>query len=218
MQQINKGSQNLVKVLIGYLLRGIFFVLPLLLSLYIIILLIKWVDGIFYQILPNSIHIPGFGALCIILALMLIGFISTTQWFSYGWKWIERFILRIPILNSLYRSVKNITDYVNPNNQLLDGRSVIVNLPGMDIQMMGFLTRRNLHSVSEVLEEDEDRVAVYFPMSYQVGGFTVFVPKRYVEQINIGVDEMMQGTLMAWVKGFDESRLTKDKGSNNDDE
>jgi uncharacterized membrane protein len=75
---------------------------------------------------------------------------------------------------------------------------VSVDHPEFDAAMIGILMR---DSVSELGFgfHDDDRVAVYLPMSYQIGGFTVFVPRAWVRSINMPVEKALRETLTGWM-------------------
>ena len=59
---------------------------------------------------------------------------------------------------------------------------------------IGFLTNEDVR-----LPGLEGRVAVYMPMSYQIGGYTAFVPKSWVREVDLGVEEAMRSALTAWM-------------------
>jgi uncharacterized membrane protein len=50
-----------------------------------------------------------------------------------------------------------------------------------------------------------DRVAVYLPMGYMIGGYTVFVPRSWVTPISMTVEEAMRSSLFAWMAQQPES-------------
>ena len=47
---------------------------------------------------------------------------------------------------------------------------------------------------------DTDRIAVYLPMSYQIGGYTVLIPRSQVKPLDISVEDALQYTLIAWAR------------------
>ena len=51
--------------------------------------------------------------------------------------------------------------------------------------------------------EAEDRVAVYLPMSYQIGGYTLFVPRSWVTPLDMSVESAVRNTLTGWIDGDD---------------
>jgi len=65
--------------------------------------------------------------------------------------------------------------------------------------MIGLLTRERLDGLPEGTEQ-AGKVVVYLPMSYQIGGYTLFVPRAWVEPLNIGVEEAMRETLTGWLE------------------
>jgi len=49
------------------------------------------------------------------------------------------------------------------------------------------------------VQKDPESIAVFFPMSYQIGGFTLYVPKDQVETLNMGIEDAMEFTMTAWI-------------------
>ena len=64
------------------------------------------------------------------------------------------------------------------------------------------MTRDNLRDLPEPVTKP-GRVAVYFPMSYQFGGATVFVPREWVHPTNLSVEAAMRAIITAWLPGHD---------------
>ena len=60
------------------------------------------------------------------------------------------------------------------------------------------MTRRNLDGLPEGFSPGA-RVAVYLPMGYMIGGYTVFVPQEWVQPIQMSVEEAMRSSLIAWM-------------------
>jgi uncharacterized membrane protein len=70
-------------------------------------------------------------------------------------------------------------------------------------RLMGFLTRGEWDDVPEGIGDD-DRVAVFLPMSYQLGGFTTIVPRSAVTPIDMSIEDAMTFCLTAGVKHSDQ--------------
>ncbi|MCB0272464.1 MAG: DUF502 domain-containing protein [Bdellovibrionales bacterium] len=192
-----------------YFVAGIFAVFPIVVSVYIIYILVHWIEKLFYKILPDASLPPGIGFVVIIGLLVLIGFIASISLFKKIWTWSEDLVSSIPILSTIYKSLKGIADYLNPQNKMMDGKSVIVTIPELDCKMLGFLTNDQVANIDDHFKEKDNVVAVYLPMSYQVGGFTIFVEEKYIEKIDMKVDKLMQGTLMGWVGNQDQKDKKK---------
>jgi uncharacterized membrane protein len=50
-------------------------------------------------------------------------------------------------------------------------------------------------------ERAAELVAVYFPMSYQIGGYTLYLPKAELEETTLSVEEAMRLVLIGGVSG-----------------
>ena len=73
---------------------------------------------------------------------------------------------------------------------------VVVELNGL--KLLGLVTRQSLADLPPEISEG-DRIAVYFPMSYQLGGFTTFVPRTAVRPVAMPMEDAMRFILTAGV-------------------
>ena len=81
---------------------------------------------------------------------------------------------------------------------------MLVRLPGTDFQLIGFITREHFDDLP-INPDCEDPVAVYMPLSYQIGGYTVFAPKSALEPLDIGFEDAMRLALTGAVTRNKES-------------
>ena len=82
------------------------------------------------------------------------------------------------------------------------GQAVIVTLPETSVQMLGFMTRTDGRTL-DGYELVPDPVMVYLPMSYQIGGFLVVVPRSAVQPLQLPFDEAMSFVFMAGMKDIE---------------
>jgi uncharacterized membrane protein len=64
---------------------------------------------------------------------------------------------------------------------------------------VGLVTRQSMKGLVRGLNELEDHVAVYLPMGYMIGGYTVFVPRSWTTPIDMTVEEAMRSALIAFM-------------------
>ncbi|MGH8630174.1 MAG: DUF502 domain-containing protein, partial [Burkholderiales bacterium] len=74
-----------------------------------------------------------------------------------------------------------------------------VSLPGTGVRVMGFVTREEFSDLPAGVAGDGE-VAVYLPMSYQIGGYTVFMPRSQLREIQMSREDAMRFVLTAGVK------------------
>lgn len=112
--------------------------------------------------------------------------------YEYGEKLIEKF----PIIGDIYSSLKSLLKYFTATPKEEAEQVVIVKLN--DIKTLGIVTRQDFKNVPDGIG-GENIIAVFLPMSYQLGGFTIYVDRKYVIPINMTKKEALQWVLTAGV-------------------
>ena len=69
-----------------------------------------------------------------------------------------------------------------------------------DARIIGFVTQDNAYELG-IVAEKEDLVAVYFPMSYQIGGYTALLPRANIEALDLSVETAMRMVLTGGMSG-----------------
>lgn len=195
---------NLWKKISQIFLRGCLLLLPLLFTFYFLIWLVNFFDGLFNRLLYPFLtqhEIPfGVGIVMGVTFILIVGVSSKLSVAQFFESWLEKIFKKIPIVGTVFNSLKDIAEYIrsmrNPNAH---GKSVIITFPDSDMKIAGFLTRENL---SDLPTNDDlsNRVAVYIPLAYMVGGgFTLFVKKDQIKDLDIPFEKAMQLNLTAWM-------------------
>ena len=78
------------------------------------------------------------------------------------------------------------------------GKVVLVQLPGQSFQLVGFVTREQFDDLPLTPKAD-DAVAVYMPMSYQIGGYTLFLPRDCLTPLDMPFEQAMRMVVTGWV-------------------
>ena len=183
-------------------LAGRVALLPVVGTIYLLFWLLRstegLLEGILRLILPESLYIPGMGVVLGILIVFMVGLFLRTWLVRRMFMWWESILLRLPVVKSIYGAIKDfITLFAEPGERN-EEQVVAVRLFGSEASIIGFVTRSNLRDMRAPIG-GEDRVAVYFPMSYQIGGYTVFVPRHLLEPIDMPFEEAMRFVLTAAV-------------------
>ncbi len=184
-------------------LKGLFALLPLVLSIYLILWVVTATESFAEKFLiwyiPEHMRVPGLGLLTAILFIYVVGRIVENPFLHRGFKKLEGALTIVPLIKTVYSSIKDLTSFLAPKSNQDASRVVAVRWPGAQVDVVGLLTRTELSDLPDGIEK-EGRVAVYFPMSYQIGGYTVFLPKEWIRPLEMGVDEAMKSALTGWMK------------------
>lgn len=155
------------KRILSYFLRGLLFVTPVVVTLYIIIQTILFLDNLI------PVPIPGIGILMVLALITFVGYLASLFFAKPLFDWLEKGLVRIPLVNLIYTSIKDLMGaFVGEKKKF--SSPVKVQISDTLIRL-GFITQDDMSMVGEV-----DMVAVYFPHSYNVSGNVFLVPKDKV--------------------------------------
>jgi uncharacterized membrane protein len=183
-------------------MKGLAAVLPIGLTLYLVIWLGTSAESLLRDaitlILPERHYWPGLGLIVGFVVLVIAGlFVNAyvVRWFLAQW---DRFLERIPFVKTVYGALRDLVKFLPAAGKRRDLQRVVLAAFG-DAQAIGFVTRESVDDLG--LESSGDaRVAVYFPMSYQIGGYTLFMPRSRLIPLTMGVEEAMRLVLTGGIK------------------
>ncbi len=191
-----------MKRLSRYFFRGLLTVLPLVLTVYLLVLFLGWVESIALWVLRpviGSFYVPGMGLFFGILSIVGIGAVLSKPRVREGLALIELPFTRLPVVKSIYSSLKSFSEYFAPGSKHGGQQVVVLRMPDHELEVVGLVTRRSFADLPAGFQPG-DRVAVYLPMGYMIGGYTVFVPASWVTPIDMSVEEAMRSSLIAWMQ------------------
>ena len=188
--------------IIRYLLQGVLFTVPVAITVYVIVTITNWV-GSAVDLLGISIHPlidPLLGLIGGIVGLIIIGAIGSSIFFYPLFKRIEHLIEKTPFLKIVYSSVKDLLSaFVGQKKKF--NKPVIVKVSENPLmEKMGFITQSTLKDLGIA----ENKVAVYFPLSYSLSGDLFIVPAENVKVINVPAAEFMKFIISGGVTELDE--------------
>jgi len=168
-QTTNKTSRikRIFLQLFSYFLKGVFLFLPAIVTLYVLRIILQWLDSII------PLDIPGLGILILIIVFILLGYIAT-HWIGPSvWEPIEERIRKIPFIGFIYGSIREVIDNSRQKNRF--DRPVLVRVQDAPpIYQVGFLTH------PEPIP-GENLVAVYIPYALSFMGELRLVPRDIIK-------------------------------------
>lgn len=195
-----------MKLLYQYFFRGLLAALPLGLTVYLLYLFLTGMEQVamwWIRPLVGDFYLPGLGLVLGIGGIVLLGFLISHPYASKLLSLIELPFTNLPVIKSIYSSLKNFADYFSPHKEGPAQQVVVLKMPGKDLEMVGLVTRQQLQGLPDGFMPG-DRVAVYLPMGYMIGGYTVFVPRDWLTPIEMTVEEAMRSSLFAWMANHDD--------------
>lgn len=190
-----------MKTMYRYFFRGLITFLPVALTVYLLFLFVAGAESMAVWLirpLIGDFYLPGLGLVFGVGLILMLGFLVSQPLASRLLSWVELPFTRLPVVKSIYSSLKNFADYFTPHDNKPQQQVVVLRLPGQELAMVGLVTRQTMVGLPAALHAQE-RVAVYLPMGYMIGGYTVFVPRSWTEPLDMTVEEAMRSSLIAWM-------------------
>ncbi|HEY5776486.1 MAG TPA: DUF502 domain-containing protein [Xanthomonadales bacterium] len=197
-------------------LKGLAVVIPVVLTLAILWWMAagaeKLMGAIIKFTLPEGWYVPGMGLISGLIMITLIGLLSHVLILQKVFNLGETIFNRLPLVKTIYTAIKDFIGYLNPEKGNEMGKVVLVQLPGQSFQLIGFVTREQFNDLP-FTPDAEDPVAVYMPMSYQIGGYTLFLPRNCLTPLDMPFEQAMRLVLTGAVtKRLDED-ISSTKGA-----
>jgi len=174
-----------MKNILYYFIQGLFYTVPLGITIYVVYSSISFLD----KLLP--IDFPGLGLLTMLIIITLFGYLGSAILSSSVGKLVrslEKFFLKIPGIKLIYTALKDLTKALTGSSKTFD-HAVLVTLDKVnEIQKIGFVTKTDLSA----LNIGPDKVSVYFPYSYGIMGDLRIVPKSSVTTLPGKPSEVMK--------------------------
>jgi len=193
-------------------LKGLAVVIPITLTLAILWWMATGAERLMGMVLkftlPAGWYVPGMGLVSGIALITLIGLLSHVLIFQKIFNLGDAIFHRLPLVKTIYTAIKDFIGYLNPDKESEMNKVVMVQLPGQSFQLMGFVTREQFDDLP-FTPAAEDPVAVYMPMSYQIGGYTLFLPRSSLTPLDIPFEQAMRLVLTGAV--------TKQRDDKNED-
>ena len=161
------------------------------------------------RIMPEGWYLPGLGLASALVLIVLVGLLSHILIFQKLFDLWEGIISRVPLIKTIYTAIKDFIGYFSPDQDDRFSKAVLVKLPGQSFQLLGFVTRESFEDFP-FNPDAEDAIAVYMPMSYQIGGYTLYLSRSCVTPLNMPFEEAMR---LAVTGGVAQHNDNDDQGS-----
>jgi uncharacterized membrane protein len=182
-------------------LTGLATLIPAVATVYLLAWLIGAVDRLFGRplrfLMPDEAYLAGMGIVLAIAIVFGVGVLMHGVLFRQIFRYAERALLRVPLARSIYSAVKDLIGLFGASGPAM--QVVSVTLPGTSWKLLGFVTRAEFADLPPGIGSASE-IAVYLPMSYQVGGYTVVVPREAVRPFDMSREDAMKFILTAGLK------------------
>lgn len=182
------------------IVKGSMVILPLLITAWVIWSALLWLNGIGLSLLTtlhlDGFYFPGFGLLLMLVVLLVTGLAFEFNPVGWLYQYVEEGLLRFPVVKTLYGAVKDFAGMFDKEKEQ-SKQTVLLKVENLG-QVIGFITTTKMPTpLQDAL--GRELVAVYVPMSYMIGGHTIFVPKEDLTLVDWSFEDAMRFAITAGV-------------------
>lgn len=177
-------------------LAGLVVAVPLIITIWIIIKLGGGVNQIavdcIKKIPPKWIgdrmaSIPGLGIATIVVLIMLVGVAARFWLTAQMLSGLEGVLERVPLVKSIYTSIRDMMRFFGGGS---NGKVALYTPAGSNFHMLAVVT--NDRPIALPADQADGMVTIWLPMSYNLGGFMLYVPSECLQPVNLTVEELMK--------------------------
>ncbi len=181
-----------------WLLAGLLVIVPLGITVWVLEWIISSLDKTLL-ILPQAwrpvsllgINIPGFGVILAFAILLLVGAVASNFFGKKLMLWWDSLLNRIPVVRSIYSSVKQVSDTLFSDSGNAFRKAVLIQWPRADVWTIAFVTGTPGGDVTNHLHGDY--VSIYVPTTPNpTGGYFVMLKKNDCIELTMSVDEALK--------------------------
>ncbi len=178
-----------------YLIAGLLIWVPLGITILVVRLLIKWLDGSILLI-PEAYRpenllgyaIPGLGVLISFVVVMLTGLFAANLFGRKFVKLWEELLSHVPLVRSVYSGAKQLAETMFSDSGQSFRKVLLIEFPRKGLWTLAFLTGTDKGEAQQ--KTGRDVINVYVPTTPNpTGGYFVMVPKEDVQELNMSVDD-----------------------------
>jgi uncharacterized membrane protein len=181
-----------------YIITGLLIWIPLVITLWVLKLVVDVLDQTLLLLPPEfrtenwlGLHVPGMGAVMTLVIVFLTGLFATNLLGARLVQWWHLIVHRIPVVNSIYSSVKQISDTLFSSSGQAFRKALLVRWPHDGMWTIAFLTGVPGGDLANHLKGDY--ISVYVPTTPNpTGGYFVVVARRDVIELDMSVDEALK--------------------------
>ena len=181
-----------------YIITGLLIWIPLVITLWVLKLIVGSLDQVLLLLPPEfltenwlGLHVPGMGVVMTLVIVLLTGLFATNLLGARLVHLWHDILHRIPVVNSIYSSVKQISDTLFSSSGQAFRKALLVQWPHQGMWTIAFLTGRPGSDVASHLEGEH--LSVYVPTTPNpTGGYFVIVARKDVIELDMSVDAALK--------------------------
>lgn len=192
----------------GNFLTGLVVIAPVGLTIWLIWSVVGWIDGFVLPLVPLNYHpdrliqdllgldpsvqinVRGIGVIIFLLFTVLVGVMAKGIIGRSFIRFAESLVERTPVVRSIYSGIKQISETIFAQSERSFETACLIEYPRKGIWAIGFISTDAKGEIADKSDGTGPMVSVFLPTTPNpTSGFLLFVPKRDVIELDMGVED-----------------------------
>jgi uncharacterized membrane protein len=186
-----------MRSILSLTMKGLVTVLPLALTVYVVWKLVHTVESWLHEGLI-TLHVvdadhywPGLGLIAGFFLLLGVGLAVNAYAGNLFVKYWDQVLSRIPVIRTLYGGFRDVVSFLPSGGGAKTDLQRVVLVKFGEAHAIGFVTREEAPQALAA-HGGSGWVSVFFPISYGIGGYTVYLPRERVQHLEMPVQEALR--------------------------
>lgn len=180
-------------------LSGLAVVLPIVITIAVVMWVVNTAESMLGAVVrvfvPDGSYPRGLGLIAAIALIFATGVLMEAVYFRRLMGWFDEALNRIPLVKTVYSAVRDLMGLFSKAGARKFSKVVMVKLPGVEARLIGFVTVEDFAGLP--FAPGAGQVAIYLPLSYTIGGYTVFLPREYLTPLDMSLEDAMRFVVTA---------------------
>jgi uncharacterized membrane protein len=195
---------SLFRKLNSIFLKGLLALLPIALTVSLLIWILRSLEasfgGVLITMIPDRFYVPGLGLVLAVFAILITGLIVENYLAGNILNRLEDLLKNTPVIKTIYSPIRDLTDLFSRTQASGPaGQKVVFVQTAPGIESMGLVMREHFDDLPKGTVPD-GKLAVFIPLSYGFGGFTVVVDRSATRDAGLPAERALQLAITGWVR------------------
>ena len=197
-----KKKKNIFKQIWRLFLTGLFAILPISLTVYLVIFIFTKIDSILRDIITQTLaqfgveYVQGMGFVLLLLLILLIGLLARSIIGKWLIKLVNQLMLKLPLVSKIYQTISELSNALFTDKKSIFENVVLIEYPRKGLYSIAFVTKKQKDIIDD--GKQENLVNVFVPTTPNpTSGFFIMVPEDQVIDVGISVETAFKMILSA---------------------
>jgi uncharacterized membrane protein len=200
-------------------INGFVTLIPIIITVALLIWIFQLIENVarplIELVISPQFYFPGLSILVFVVLVFVFGVFLNHWVVEKLYSKFETLLNKMPLIKTLYGSIQDLLSLFKQDPKKMKQRVARVNFGGVGV--LGLVTRDDFNDLPKGVGQDGE-IALFIPLSYQMGGITIMVKKSAITLVDMPVEEALRFAITAGMPGLKSPNIRDNHSSNQPNE